>query len=462
MPLLPALFASALMLAGPPPSPATAVLDTALARMGGAPALERIVRIRREMLTMWQRTGFSDYPYTDAPSYETHSDVRDYALGAWRNTRRFPAGGTWREITDIVRDSVAARRFNGAWSPLNVAYVDERRELFAFAPERVLLLARAAIDLRLEPDTLIAGVRHARLAATLDRFPTTLFVRRTDGLLAMARYRAGHPNDFGLVPWGVMEVEVWFSIWQRSPAGAVLPLQWDIRRVGRPYKRLTVLATSFDSVAAPDSFSVSDSLRAAFFATQNRPMHDVPLDSARIVEEHFATFNAPGAPAGAVRLGTAWILLEPGQAPLSAERAAAWLRATDPAGRLSTALVTLPGSANGGVAWLARSGITLHAAPGAEPYLRIILRNHGEKPGAATIVTAGRWLRAGGDSLWLEPMDLPDAPGALIVYAPSLNWAYAGTARSPFHADLILSRLRARGWVVDRLGSGRGIAAKAP
>lgn len=462
MPLLPALLASALALAGPPQSPATDVVDTALARMGGAPALERIVRIRREMLTMWQRTGFSDYPYSDAPSYETHSDVRDYSLSAWRNTRRFPAGGTWREITDIVRDSVAARRFNGAWSPLSVAYVDERRELFAFAPERVLLLARAATDLRLERDTLIAGVRHARLAATLDGFPSTLFVRRTDGLLAMARYRAGHPNDFGLVPWGVMEVEVWFSVWQRSLAGAVLPLQWDIRRVGRPYKRLTVLATSFDSVAAPDSFSVSDSLVTAFFATQNRPMHDVPLDSARIVEGHFASFNAPGAPAGAVRLGRDWILLEPGQAALSAERATAWLRTADPEGRLAGALVTLPGSANGGVAWLARTGVAVHAAPGAEPYLRTILRNQGEKPGAATIVRGGRWLRTTGDSLWLEPMDLPDAPGALIVYAPSLRWAYAGMARSPFHAGLILARLRAHGWTVERLGSSRGIAVPAP
>ena len=37
----------------------------------------------------------------------------------------------------------------GAWTTLNVAYVDERRELFAFAPERALLGARSARDLRM-------------------------------------------------------------------------------------------------------------------------------------------------------------------------------------------------------------------------------------------------------------------------------------------------------------------------
>src|SRR5262249_5165521 len=150
--------------------------------------------------------------------YEIHSDLRDYSIMAWRNTRRSPAGGSWREITDIVRDTVAIRRFtppaaSGAsaatapWSPLTIAYADEPREIFTLAPERLLLAARAAGDLRVLSDTTIAGAAHARLAATVGHFPATLFIRRSNALPTMVRWHAAQPNDFGLVPWGEMEVE---------------------------------------------------------------------------------------------------------------------------------------------------------------------------------------------------------------------------------------------------------------
>jgi hypothetical protein len=53
-------------------------------------------------------------------------------------------------------------------------------------------------------------------------------------------------------------------------------------------------------------------------------------------------------------------------------------------------------------------------------------------------------------------MDLPDAPGALVAYVPSLEWVYTGTA-NPLHLDLVLARARARGWRVTRVGSARGL-----
>ncbi len=446
-----------------PGARSTAALDTALARMGGAEALGKIERARYEMVTQWQRTSFTDAPYADQPSYELHSDVRDYTVPAWRNTRRFLGARQAPEIVDIVRDSVAIRRIGpAAFAPLNVAYVDERRELFAFAPERVLLLARRAGDLRALADTTIAGLAHARMSATIEGFPATLFLRRGDGLPALARYRAGQPNDFGLVPWGEMEVEVWYSGWARTAAGVVLPRQLDIRRVGRPYKRITVLSAAFDSVAAPDSFAVSDSLRTAFFATANRPMHDLPLDSARIIDDRFATFGAFGTPPGAVKLGRRWLLLESGQAPLTVERAAAWLERTDPGAGIAGAYVTAPMAANGGAAWLAARKIPIHAGPGAMPFLTRILRNHRQPAAAAVVVTRAQWRRVDGDSLWVEPIDLPDAAGALLVYVPSLRWVYSAMAVAPLQVDYVMRRVRDRGWAVERMGSARAVSVPVP
>jgi hypothetical protein len=464
------VFAGSLFSAAPAQS-ATALLDTAIARMGGAAVARDVKRARFEMMTQWQRTAFDTRPYADQPSYESHTDLRDYEAAAWRNTRRFNNGRAIVEIADVVRDSVAIRRSPGgpggvaspsvvtpgAWTPLNIAYVDERRELFAMAPERLLLAARNARDLRTLGDTIIGKAPHARVMATVDGFRTTILLHRGTGFLAAARFRTAEPNDFGLVPWGEMDVEFWYSGWRKQPSGLAYPYQWDVRRVGQPYKRMTVIAATFNPPATPDSFVVSDSLRAAYLATATRPMHDIPLDSARIVESRFASFNTPGAPAGAVKLGKEWVLLETGQAPSSVERASTWLGKADAGGRIAGALVTMPATGNGGTAWLAAHRTPVHMAPGAAPFMDAVLRGYSAPSAGVAAVTRGRWLRVSGDSLWLEPIDLPDAPGSLVAYAPSLEWVYSASAAIPLHLDLILARARQRGWHVSRFGSAWGV-----
>ena len=456
--LLAALFTASP--AAPDPR-AVAIIDTSIGRMGGAEALRALTRVRLEMMTQWQRTTFDARPYTDLPSYERHTDQRNYSIPAWRNYRRFAAGSSWREITDVVRDTVAIRQSNGVWAPLNVAYVDERRELFTFAAERILLEAREAGDLRALSDTSIGGMAHARVAATIGGYPSTLFFRRSDGLLAMARYLAAQPNDFGLAPWGRMEVELWYSRWTALPTGVSLPWQWDMKRVGRPYKRMTVLAVSVDT-ASVDSFEISDSLRTAFLATANHAMQDVPLDSARMVQPGVVRFASFAYPAGAVKVGQGWLLLETGQASVNAERAVEWLDKHDSEGKVAGAILTLPAGANGGIVWLSRQQIPLYVGPGAAPFASTILRNHGRALPKSSEIGSGRWLRMAGDSAWVEPIDLPDAPGSMLVYVPSLKWAYSAVAFSPFHQRYVIDRLRQRGWAVEQLGSLRDIWAPLP
>lgn len=458
----PLVLATLLLAHVPAPDPrAVTIIDAAITRMGGAPALAGLTRVRLELMTQWQRTTFDSRPYGDLPSYERHTEQRNYSIPAWRNLRRFPVGSSWREITDVVRDSVAIRQSNGAWAPLNVAYVDERHEVFTFAAERLLLEARAAVDLRSLSDTGIGGVPHARVTATVGGLPATLCFRRTDGLLALARYRAAQPNDFGLAPWGRMEVEIWYSRWTTGPDGTTLPRQLDVRRVGRPYKRITVLAFAVDTAAA-DSFVVSDSLRAAFLATANRPMQDVPLDSARMIQPGLVRFGSFGYPAGAIKVGASWLLLEGGQTPLNAERAVAWLRQNDGGAPVGGAMLTLPAESNGGAVWLQRQQVPLHLGAGATPFIETILRNHGASLPRNSAVTRGDWLRLGGDSVWVEPVDLPDAPGSLMVYLPALRWAYAAIAITPLHQRYVVERLRARGWAVERVGSLRDLWAVPP
>ena len=134
----------ALLLSATPEPGARAILDTAIARMGGLAALTAVDRMRLEVMTEWQRTDFA----TDRPpvilSYELSTELRDYTIPAWRYSRRFFSPNGTSGVVDLVSDSVAAMETNGRWRPQNVAYVDERDEVFTFAPERVLALAHAA------------------------------------------------------------------------------------------------------------------------------------------------------------------------------------------------------------------------------------------------------------------------------------------------------------------------------
>ncbi|HCT56334.1 MAG TPA: hypothetical protein DGD08_03885 [Gemmatimonas aurantiaca] len=455
---------------------ASALLDRAIARMGGDSALRAITTMRMDLLTQWQRTTFAEHPYPDQPSFERNSDLRNYALKGWRNVRMPLTGGTF---VDIVRDTVAARSFNGPGGtptvmPLNIAYITERREQFAFAPEQMLLLARKAGDLHAQRDTSIDGVIHARVFATVDGFPSTWFLRRTDGLPALVRFVADETNDFGLASWGVMSVEIWFSNWTRVPPGVFLPRQRDIRRVGRPYKRITALAITVNAPAPADSFAISDEMAARYLATERRPMWQLPFDSVRVTADHFVVFPQLVGSAGAVRIGGGWVLFETAQSEGSLPTIDAWLTRATGVG-LAAGVVARPGMGNGGARWFARSNRALYVAPGTRAVVQSLLATDPTSiagsakavgktaPRTAMVVpTTPRWVRVGNDSLWLEAIDLPDAPGVLTAYSPTHRWVYSPMLGVPNYKpeyDALLARWRARGWIVEWQGSLRGVRA---
>jgi len=435
---------------------ARALVQRGLERMGGESALRGVERVRFEMVTQWHIASFADLPFSARVSYELNTDVRDYTLNAWRNTRRFPAGGDWRTMTDLVRGDVAARSFGGEFVPLNIAYVDERDELFAYTPDRLMLAAADAAELRSDADTAIAGVAHARIRFHAGRIPVTLFLRRADGLPAMVRFRAAAPNDYGLVPWGEMDVEVWYSQWAPFANGITMPTQWDVRRFNEPYKRLSVLKAEFNGTFAADSFAIGDVLRNAYQQTATKPMHDVPYDSARVHpgDADFVEFRTPGAPNGAVRVGGRWILMETGQAALSLERALRWMSAHTE-GPIDRAIAGAVASGNGGAAAAASHRIPVHVGPGARPFIDRVLSNHKRPRSDAQTLHLSRWQRIGGDSVRVERLDLPGATGSIMVWVPTERWIWAPDALSPLDLRLVREQAANLGWNAAWVGNRR-------
>ncbi|MEO7999251.1 MAG: hypothetical protein ABI852_17500, partial [Gemmatimonadaceae bacterium] len=168
---------------------ARSILDTAATRMGGIAALRSVQRMRVESMTEWHRTSLDSRSHPMVSSYEWSTEFRDYAQPAWRYTRRFLSATGWSEIVDLVVDSVAALKNNGKWGPQNVAYVDERTEVFTFSPERLMVFAYDAADALSLPDTIVQASAYRRVRATVNGFATTLLFGKRDGALAMDKLK---------------------------------------------------------------------------------------------------------------------------------------------------------------------------------------------------------------------------------------------------------------------------------
>ncbi|MEZ4416859.1 MAG: hypothetical protein R3E10_14005 [Gemmatimonadota bacterium] len=430
---------------------ARALVERAAARMGGAAELRAVERVRLDMMTWWQRTEFRGTPAADRPSAEPHTDVRDYGLDAWRNTREFGA----RNIVNVVRDSIAITDFGTGFQPQSVAYVDERDELFLYTPDRLILALLAAADLRMGSDTTVAGERYDVVGATvLQGLPVAVGFHGGTGLPAFLRFQKGHPNDFGLVPWGDMEVEIWYAGWQTFGALSI-PTQWDIRRSGRPYKRMTVERAVFNPEFAADSFEISTALRQAYLEAR-RPMHDRAIDSVSVATPGLVRIHAFGFPAGTLQVGGGSLLLEAGQAPLNLTRAREALSGHG-VPSVQAALVAAARTGNGGVVALVREGTPVYTSAAARPFLERMLENAGERVRGITVVDEGRWLEIEGGRVRLEPIDLPDAHGSILLYAPQQRWVYAPDAVTPLDVRMVRERIAALAWEVEAVGTARSL-----
>lgn len=433
------------------------VVGIAMELMGGEAALRAVDRVSLSMMTQWQRTGFREIPGTDLPSFERHYDVRDYTIPAWRNTRDFGA----RKLINIIRDSVASSDFGDGPRPLSIAYVDEREELFTYTPDRLLLKLVDAPDLTLGPDTLLAGEPHHRVSARLSgRFPSEVFFHAVSGAPTLLRFRAGHPNDFGLVPWGEMEVEVWYNNW-RSFGDVAIPTQWDVFRVGRPYKRMTVRAAVFNPEFAADSFVVSDDLRAAYQASETLPMHQTrALDGVEVEDGIALTSGGFGAPMGAVNVGDGWLMVGAGQTGWNLERA---VESFEEAG-IDRFVGVVAGEAvtgNGGVAAAAAMGWPIYTSPSAEAFVRAVLSAEGLS-GDVQVVQRALHVGAGDQQLLLEPFSMPDAPWSMLAWHAASGWLFVPDARDGLGIRLAMAHARQRGWEVRWIGGLRQMKAPAP
>lgn len=97
------------------------------------------------------------------------------------------------------------------------------------------------------------------------------------------------------------------------PGGLLLPMQRDVRRVGEPYNRMTVLQAEINPVTPVDSFAIGAQVRARYIETARRPKWDIARQRATR-RRSLRILPPQTGMAGAIRIGGKRVLVETGQA----------------------------------------------------------------------------------------------------------------------------------------------------
>ena len=251
--------------------------------MGGVEKLRALKSVEVEALGHWHMLEQSERP--DGPwlvVYDSIQELRDYERQRLRQTSEAhyfdEAKGV--RLTMIVADGVAAIERNKQLSPFTMAQVQDAEEWLDFSPERILLNALEAQDLRTERETTLQGVPHHVVSFTWKNAPVRLFLNAHTSLPTAVELVRAHPYDTFWSVWGDVTLRTYFSLWTLEPGGIRYPRQWDHERNGQSYRTLTVTGIKFNPEIPAEAFNIPDEVRQKFAANGKRMVNDAPLGLA--------------------------------------------------------------------------------------------------------------------------------------------------------------------------------------
>lgn len=269
-----------------PQSPAASDrLSAAVVAMGGEARLASLKSLTLESIGHGWALEQSERP--DGPwltIYRQRTETRDYALGRRRveNQQRFWSSPNWsRPAVTVSSGGVAARQFGDRWAAASAIELQDAADSLALSPERVLLSARAAADLRTAPDEVHQGVNQHVLAFTFGGRRCRLFLNAWTHLPTMLE--VVRDDQFGI--WGDVTERRWFGYWTLEAGALMYPRQTSVEWNGRTHTDDTVQTITVDVPVADASFAIPDDVRAAFEAARSAPagMASLKLDASRAV-----------------------------------------------------------------------------------------------------------------------------------------------------------------------------------
>lgn len=248
--------------------PAITLLRAAIAAQGGEEALRHISTIQwrahgyRNMLEQSERP---EGPYI--PEFRDVTETHDQARGRFRSLARFAVYPEFKGSSGILADrSVAVRIIPGGKAPGNASSLAGAREALALSPERLLLTAITATDVRLGSRTILQAVPQDVIDFTLDGARARLFLNAYTHLPTALDYDGPLARQDYWRFLGDTEMRTYFSFWWKAE-GIRMPMQWDVYRNGLHDSTFVIDAMTINSPIAEEEMQIPQVLRDAFAKT---------------------------------------------------------------------------------------------------------------------------------------------------------------------------------------------------
>lgn len=248
---------------------AQALVQAALAAMGGEAKLRALRSIQFEGIGHTFAVEQSERP--EGPwivSYLQTDELRDLANRRIRTATQVKHSQIpqWTGATQIYENGIAAIERGGKYFPGNSLQVETAERKFALTPERILLKAIEAQDLRLEKDAQMQNVLQRVVKFTWNKIPVTIYLNAGTNLPTAIETLNSSPYDYFWGVWGDYTERTFYTYWTLEQGGMRYPHQWDTERNNVPYSSFTITKLQLNNPIEEKDFSVPDDVRQKFAA----------------------------------------------------------------------------------------------------------------------------------------------------------------------------------------------------
>ena len=267
-------------------TPGRALIAAAIAACGGEARLTGLRSLRLDAIGHEWALEQSERPEGPwLPHYIQTIEVRDLEHARLRRqsqTRDWNFAQWSPASSVVVANGVAARTNGQRWAPGGVGDVHDAEDIFAFAPERLLLTARAAPDLATAPAKTLQGVVQDAVTFTAAGRHATLYLNRWTKRPTMLEVL--RDDQWGV--WGDVTERRWFSFWTLEHGGLWYPRQTTVEWNGLPFRDVSVMDLTVDAPVDDGSFQIPEETKQSYAASAAKPsgIPALRLDETKAVE----------------------------------------------------------------------------------------------------------------------------------------------------------------------------------
>ena len=270
-----------------PPSSAAAAVAAAIESIGGEKRLASLRGLNLETIGHEWALEQSERP--EGPWMAHYVQRTELRNAAGQRLRRQTQIRDWNfakwtpdpPVTSIVASGAAATTNGQRWRPGTAGDLDEAADAFALSPERVLLTARDAADLKIGPSTTLQGVVNHSVIFTWHQRPVTLFLNSWTNRPTMLRLVRDDQSGI----WGDVTEQRWYSWWDLQK-GLWYPRQVTVEWNGYPFRDTSVMDLVVDAPINDADFEVPAETVTAFSASKGRAtgLAALTLDESKAIE----------------------------------------------------------------------------------------------------------------------------------------------------------------------------------